>query len=104
MPSSRMIYFIERYDPDYIVVLSGDHIYKMDYSQYDRRYHEEKGADATIAVIEVPMEEASRFGIMNTEDDLCEFTSSRKSRRSLRAIWRRWAFMCSTWKVVKRIS
>ncbi|MBQ1848094.1 MAG: glucose-1-phosphate adenylyltransferase [Clostridia bacterium] len=60
--------FIERYDPDYVLILSGDHIYKMDYSEM-LRYHIEKGADCTIAVIEVPLDEASRFGIMNTNDD-----------------------------------
>ena len=56
------IYFIEQYNPDYILVLSGDHIYKMDYSQMIEA-HEDNEADATIAVIEVPMEEAARFGI-----------------------------------------
>ena len=60
--------FIDRYDPDYVLVLSGDHIYKMDYSKM-LAYHKEKGADATIAVIDVPIEQASRFGIMNTEGD-----------------------------------
>lgn len=62
------IYFIERYNPQYVLVISGDHIYKMDYSLM-LDYHEEKKADATIAVIEVPWEEASRFGIMNTAED-----------------------------------
>ncbi|WP_040196685.1 glucose-1-phosphate adenylyltransferase [Candidatus Soleaferrea massiliensis] len=62
------IHFIERYDPEYVVMLSGDHIYKMDYSKM-LKFHKEHGADCTIAVIEVPMEEASRFGIMNTEED-----------------------------------
>jgi glucose-1-phosphate adenylyltransferase len=60
--------FIDRYDPDYVLILSGDHIYKMDYAKM-LRFHEEKGADATIAVLTVPMEEASRFGIMNTDED-----------------------------------
>lgn len=63
------MYFIDQFDPDYILVLSGDHIYKMDYSEMIN-FHAEKGADATIAVIRVPLEEASRFGIMNTQDDL----------------------------------
>ncbi len=62
-------YFIERYDPEYLLVLSGDHIYKMDYSAMVQA-HEKTEADATIAVIRVPLEEASRFGIMNTADDL----------------------------------
>ena len=66
--------FIDSNDPEYVVILSGDHIYKMDYSEM-LRHHKEKGAAATIAVMEVPMEEASRFGIMNTEegDKIYEF-------------------------------
>ena len=60
--------FIERYNPDYVVVLSGDHIYKMDYSKMIA-YHKEHDAACTIAVYEVPMEEASRFGILNTNPD-----------------------------------
>lgn len=62
-------YFIERYQPKYLLILSGDHIYKMDYQRMIQ-FHEEHEADATIAVIKVPLEEASRFGIMNTKDDL----------------------------------
>ena len=53
---------------EYVLILSGDHIYKMDYSKM-LNFHKEKGAAATIAVLEVPMEEASRFGIMNTKED-----------------------------------
>ena len=66
--------FIDNNDPEYVVILSGDHIYKMDYSEM-LRFHKEKGAAATIAVMEVPMDEASRFGIMNTEegDKIYEF-------------------------------
>ena len=60
--------FIDRYDADYVLVLSGDHIYKMDYSKM-LEYHKAKGADCTIAVIEVPLAEASRFGIMSTNED-----------------------------------
>lgn len=60
--------FIERYDPDYVVVLSGDHIYKMDYARM-LDFHKANRADCTIAVIEVPMDEASRFGILNTNPD-----------------------------------
>ena len=62
------IHFIEKYDPEYVLVLSGDHIYKMDYSKMINA-HKEAGADCTIAVMEVPFEEAPRFGIMNTKDD-----------------------------------
>ena len=60
--------FIERYDPEYVLVLSGDHIYKMDYSLM-LQAHKERGADCTIAVLGVPREEASRFGILNTNPD-----------------------------------
>ena len=62
------IAYIDRYHPDYVVILSGDHIYKMDYSEMIA-YHKEKGADCTIAVIDVSLEEASRFGILNTNPD-----------------------------------
>ena len=60
--------FIERYDPEVVLVLSGDHIYKMDYSKMINEHIENKAA-CTIAVLEVPHEEASRFGIMNTRED-----------------------------------
>ncbi|MGH4121350.1 MAG: glucose-1-phosphate adenylyltransferase [Clostridium sp.] len=60
--------FIDSYDPEYVLILSGDHVYKMDYSKM-LNFHKEKSADATIAVIEVPLDEASRFGIMNTTSD-----------------------------------
>ena len=59
--------FIKQYDPEYVIVLSGDHIYKMDYNAM-LQHHIKTGADATIAVFEVPWEEASRFGIMNTDE------------------------------------
>lgn len=65
---SQNIAFIDNYDPEYLLILSGDHIYKMNYDRM-LQYHKEKGADATIAVIGVPMKEASRFGIMNTGED-----------------------------------
>lgn len=60
--------FIERYDPEYVLILSGDHIYKMDYNDM-LTFHKEKDADCTIAVLKVSLEEASRFGIMNTSED-----------------------------------
>lgn len=62
------INFIEKYDPKYVVVLSGDHIYKMDYSKMIE-FHKKNNADCTIAVLEVPWEEASRFGILATDDN-----------------------------------
>lgn len=60
--------FIERYDPEYVLVLSGDHIYKMDYSEMIN-VHKQTGSDCTIAVMEVSMEEATRFGIMNVDEN-----------------------------------
>ncbi len=60
--------FIERYNPEYVLILSGDHIYKMDYSKMIEQ-HEKTGAACTISVLEVSLEEATRFGIMNTNDD-----------------------------------
>ena len=64
---SQNIDFIDSYSPEYLLILSGDHIYKMNYAKM-LAYHKEHDADATIAVIEVPMKEASRFGIMNTDE------------------------------------
>ena len=61
------IQFIDQYNPEYVLILSGDHIYKMDYSNMIKA-HREADADCTIAVLEVPMEEASRFGIMNADE------------------------------------
>ena len=77
------IAFIDRYDPDYVVMLSGDHIYKMDYNKM-LQFHKEKGAVATIAVQDVPLEEASRFGIMITDDDsnIIDFEEKPKNPRS----------------------
>jgi glucose-1-phosphate adenylyltransferase len=61
--------YLKQYDPEYVLILSGDHIYKMNY-ELMLNYHIEKGADATISVIEVPWPEASRFGIMNTGEEM----------------------------------
>ena len=78
--------FINRYDPDYVLILSGDHIYKMD---YDRMldYHKQVGADCTIAVLDVPIEEASRFGIMSTNEDgsIYKFSEKPKNPDSTKA-------------------
>lgn len=75
--------FIERYDPEYVVILSGDHIYKMDYSEM-LKYHKEKNADCTIAVLDVDLEEASRFGIMFARDDgeIYDFVEKPKEPKS----------------------
>ena len=71
--------FINRYDPEYVLILSGDHIYKMDYAKM-LKYHKKMGADCTIAVIDVPIEEASRFGIMSTNEDNSIYKFSEKPK------------------------
>ena len=92
--------FIQRYDPEYVLILSGDHIYKMDYSKM-LEYHKEKGADCTIAVIDVPMEEASRFGIMNCNPDgsIYEFEEKPKAPKSTLASMGIYIF---NWKKLKK--
>lgn len=78
--------FIEQYSPEYVLILSGDHIYKMDYNAM-LNFHVRHGADATIAVREVPWAEASRFGIMNTDADdrIVEFEEKPKNPKSNKA-------------------
>ncbi len=78
--------FIRQYDADYVLILSGDHIYKMDYSKM-LAYHEEKGAVCTVATITVPIEEASRFGICNTNADgsIYEFEEKPKEPKNNQA-------------------
>ncbi len=75
--------FIKMYNPEYVLILSGDHIYKMDYSKM-LRAHIDKGADCTIAAIDVPLKEASRFGILNTNPDgsIYEFEEKPKQPKS----------------------
>ena len=94
------IHFIERYDPEYVLVLSGDHIYKMDYSDMIA-YHKEHNADCTIAVLEVSMEEASRFGIMNTNPDnsVYEFEEKPKNPKSNKASMGIYIF---SWKELRK--
>ena len=91
--------FIERYSPEYVLILSGDHIYKMDYSAM-LRHHMEKRADATIAVLQVPMAEAHRFGIMNTdaEDRIVEFEEKPRQPKSDKASMGIYIF---TWPVLR---
>lgn len=78
--------YIDRYNPDYVIILSGDHIYKMDYSKMIAA-HKENNADCTIAVIDVPLSEASRFGILNTNPDnsIYEFDEKPKIPKSTKA-------------------
>ena len=77
------IEFVDRYDPEYVLILSGDHIYKMDYEAM-LESHKEREASLTVSVMEVPLEEASRFGIMNTDDNdrIIEFEEKPKEPKS----------------------
>ena len=80
------IRFVDRYNPTYVLVLSGDHIYKMDYAKM-LEFHKENNSECTIAVLDVPIEEASRFGIMNTNADnsIYEFEEKPKEPKSTKA-------------------
>ena len=94
------INFVDRYDPEYVLVLSGDHIYKMDYDKM-LQFHKKKNADCTIAVLDVPLSEASRFGIMNTNDDdsIYEFEEKPKQPKSTKASMGVYLF---NWSVLKQ--
>ena len=98
---SQNIDFIDKYSPEYLLVLSGDQIYKMDYDKM-LDYHKEMNADATIAVIEVPMKEASRFGIMNTDGDgrIVEFEEKPEHPKSNLASMGIYIF---NWKLLRKI-
>ncbi len=92
--------FIDRYEPDNVLILSGDHIYKMDYAAM-LAFHDQKGSDCTIAVRDVPLEEASRFGIMNTREDgsIYEFEEKPKHPKSTNASMGIYVFK---WSVLKK--
>ena len=94
------INFIDRYNPEYVAVLSGDHIYKMDYSKM-LAYHKEKEAACTIAMLEVPWEEASRFGLMfvNADGSISEFEEKPKNPKSNKASMGVYIF---TWSVLRK--
>lgn len=94
------IKFIDNYNPEYVLILSGDHIYKMDYSKM-LDFHKKNNCDATIAVLEIPIEEAHRFGIMNTGegDRIVEFEEKPKNPKSNLASMGIYIF---TWKKLKQ--
>lgn len=94
------IEFIDRYNPEYVLILSGDHIYKMDYSEMIDR-HKETEADCTIAVLDVPLAEASRFGIMNCNDDgtIYEFEEKPQHPKSTKASMGIYVF---SWKSLRQ--
>ena len=98
---SQNIDFIDKYSPEYLLVLSGDYIYKMNYDKM-LDYHKEMNADATIAVIEVPMKEASRFGIMNTDGNgrIVEFEEKPEHPKSNLASMGIYIF---NWKLLRKI-
>ena len=95
----KNIDFVDRFDPDYVVVLSGDHIYKMDYNDMVD-YHVKNNASVTIAVRNVPLEEASRFGILNTNPDntIYEFEEKPKQPKSTNASM---GIYCFSWPVLR---
>ena len=92
--------FIDRYDPEYVVLLSGDHIYKMDYADM-LKLHKKQHADCTIAVLDVPIEEASRFGIMNLNEkgEIYEFEEKPKQPKSTKASMGIYIF---TWEKLRK--
>ena len=98
---SQNIDFVDTFSPEYLLILSGDHIYKMNYAKM-LEYHKNCGADATIAVIEVPMKEASRFGIMNTDETgrIVEFEEKPEKPKSNLASMGIYIF---DWKLLRRI-
>ena len=98
---SQNIDFIDKFDPEYVLVLSGDHIYKMNYDKM-LAAHKESKADATIAVIGVPMKEASRFGIMNTDESgrIVEFEEKPEHPKSNLASMGIYIF---TWKLLRKM-
>ncbi len=94
------IYYIEQYDPEYVLVISGDHIYKMDYEKM-LQAHKRSGAEATIAVRGVPWDEANRFGIMNTDEEgkIVEFDEKPANPKSNLASMGVYIF---TWKTLRK--
>lgn len=96
---SQNIDYVDKLDPEYVIILSGDHIYKMDYSDM-LAFHKKNGAEATISVISVPYEEASRYGIMNTNEDgrIYEFEEKPKNPKSTLASMGVYIF---TWGILR---
>lgn len=98
---TQNIDFIDSYDPEYVLILSGDHIYKMNYAKM-LAHHKENNADCTIAVLPVPMKEASRFGIMNTDENgqIIEFEEKPKEPKSNLASMGIYIF---NWKLLRKL-
>lgn len=99
---SQNIDFIDQYDPEYLLVLSGDHIYKMNYDKM-LAFHKERQADATIAVIEVPLKEASRFGIMNTDGETDRITEFVEKPPVLESNLASMGIYIFNWKLLRKL-
>nr|WP_253201566.1 glucose-1-phosphate adenylyltransferase [Clostridium sp. DSM 17811] len=95
------INYIDDFEPEYVIVLSGDHIYKMNYEKM-LDYHKEKGSDVTIAVIEVPDDECSRFGIMNTREDYRIFEFEEKPKKPKNNLASMGVYIFN-WQVLKKL-
>jgi glucose-1-phosphate adenylyltransferase len=99
---SQNIDFIDSYEPEYLLILSGDHIYKMDYAKM-LRYHKDNNADATIAVIEVPMKEASRFGIMNTNPETNQIIDFEEKPENPKSNLASMGIYIFNWKMLRKL-
>ena len=95
------INYIDDFEPEYVIILSGDHIYKMNYEKM-LDYHKEKGSDVTIAVIEVPDNECSRFGIMNTREDYRIFEFEEKPKKPKNNLASMGVYIFN-WQVLKKL-
>lgn len=92
--------FVDQYDPEYLLVISGDHIYHMDYSEL-LEHHKETGADATLSVVEVPWKETHRFGILNTTEDLRIYEFDEKPEHAKSNLASMGIYMFN-WKTLKK--
>ena len=101
MRFTRIWSICRAYNPDYVLILSGDHIYKMDY-EVMLDYHKASNADVTIAAMPVPMEEASRFGVVITDENGQDHRNLRRSRSIRGAIWLPWESTYSAGRCSKK--
>lgn len=92
--------FVEQYDPEYLLVISGDHIYHMDYSDL-LQHHKESGADVTVSVVEVPWKETHRFGILNTTEDMRIYEFDEKPENAKNNLASMGIYMFN-WKTLKK--
>ena len=95
--------FIDRYNPDYVLMLSGDHIYKMDYAAMVAYHEKHKASTAPSPCADVPLAEASRFGIMNTNPGQHASTNSRKSPTKPKSTNASMGIYCFNWQVLRNV-